>query len=275
MTAPWLEYANKTSGAAKVSNISLYFKNIGDTAVSPIDRYYENRTKAILTAKPELLNEAPWLSGFMLVSLVSATELFFREIFTKTLVFCPVARKASSEKSIHMGAILWHGQKGFSKAAFEHSSLADSAKIKACSKDYLNFEIKKSSSTFRALEEFDKLCELRHGVVHSWGVLPGKNAIKLMVPQNVLDTVIEFDAARLHEAASICTSLVESYNSELFEQLIERWAVAWRAQPDWSQDNELTLLRKICSSFCSESNPPAERISILKLRNSIKKTFNI
>lgn len=275
MTASWLGYANSTSGAAKIANINLYFRNIDDTAITPIDRYYENRTKAILTAKPELLNEAPWLSGFMLVSLVSATELFFREIFTNTLVFCPVARKASSEKNISMGAILWHGQKGFSKAAFEHSSLADAAKIKACSKDYLNFEIKKNSSTFRALEEFDKLCELRHGVVHSWGVLPGKNAIKLMVPQNILDTVIEFDAARLHEAASICTALVESYNTELFDQLIERWAIAWREQPAWNSKDELLLLRKICSSFCSVSNPPAERASIVKLRNSIKKTFNI
>jgi hypothetical protein len=100
-------------------------------------------------------------------------------------------------KNINMGAVLWHGQTAFSRAAFEHFSLADIDKIRTCSRDFLGFDIKKTTNTYAALDEFDKVCELRHGVVHAGGFLPGKNAIKLMVGKSPEDTVIEFDAARL------------------------------------------------------------------------------
>lgn len=276
MSFDWKKASNNAARTSKINNINNYLNKITLTNLSPIDNYYNHRTKAITTATPQLLTSAPWLSGYILASIISATELYFREIFSRTIFLCPHSKKLSSEKSIHMGAILWHGPEAFSRAAFEHLSFAGSDKIKACSKDFLGFEISKTSNTFAALEEFDKLCELRHGIVHSGLTLPGKNAIKLLAPKPQNEAVIiEFDIARLHEATAACTALIESYNAELYARIVERWAIDWRRYPDWTPTDELIKFKKICELFFSSSNSPSDRPSIVKLRNMIKRNFGI
>lgn len=275
MSTAWRDTANKPAGAVKIADIKNYLKKTQHKYSAPIDRYYDHRLKVILSGKPELLEDAPWLSGYMLVSLISATEMYFREIFSYSMSICPISRKMSSEKNMQIGAALWHGQKKYTRAVFEHISLADIEKIKSCSKDYLGFEIKRSSSTFAALSEFDKLCELRHGIVHSAENLPGKNAIKLMIGKAAEESIIEFDAVRLQEGAAICTSLVESYNKELYEKIIERWATKWRETADWTPEKELKALKEICSLFHSTLTPAGDRPSLVKLRNSIKREYNL
>lgn len=275
MTFDWRMLANASSGATRVQDINLYFSTSNNMHSAPIDNYYDHRTKAIMTATPELLNNAPWLSGYILASIISATEFYFRQIFSSVVSICPESQKLSSEKSIHMGAILWHGADNYSKAAFEHFSFAGSEKIKSCSKDFLGYEIKKTSNSFVALEEFDKVCELRHGIVHSGLFLPGKNAVKLQARRDFGNSRIEFDTGRIHEATAICTSLIESYNSELFEFIINRWAIDWRRNPSWNSRKELMVLKKVCALFFSILNSPTTRPSINEVRNKIKLDFGI
>jgi hypothetical protein len=81
--------------------------------------------------------------------------------------------------------------------------------------------------------------------------------------------------ARLHEAAATCTSLVESYNSELYEEVVGRWAIKWRGVDGWDSSQELGVLKNIFNIFHSQINPPAGRPSVLKLRNAIKKNYGI
>ncbi len=275
MSSNWRSSANTPAGSVKISDINTYLKKINHAFISPIDRYYAHRSQVIIAGKPELLQDSPWLSGHMLVSIISATELYFREIFSWAIALCPVCKKNSSEKNMQIGAALWHGQGTYQRAVFEHLSLADSSKIKSCSKDYIGFEIKKTTSSHAALEEFDKLCELRHGIVHASCHLPGKNAVKLMVGKTVEENIVQFDTSRLHEGASICTALVESYNRELYECMVERWATSWRQTNDWTSAKELSTLKNLCKIFFSHNNPPTDRLSPIRLRNQIKKEFNL
>lgn len=273
MSVDWKALANKPSGLTRVHNIDLYLSS-DSSQHSPIDRYYEQRRNAITIATPDLATAAPWLTAYILVSVVSATELYFREVFSKTISICPYSQKISAEQSIHIGSILWHGSDAYSKAAFEHLSFAGSEKIKKCSKDFLGHEIKKTSQTFKALDEFDTICELRHGIVHAGLSLPGKNATKLGANKVANKTFILPDIARLHEATAACTALVESYNSELYCTLVERWATTWR-NPNWSKPIENDMLKKILHIFFSNSNAPTTRPSFVKIRNQIKKQYNI
>lgn len=275
MSYDWRTSASVSSGVTKVNNIDVYLRQQTGTPLAPIDEYYLHRTRAITTAAPALMAQAPWLSGYVVASIISALELYFRQIFSEVLALCPDSRKLSAEQSVHLGAVLWHGDKVFSLAAFEHISFAGSDKIKKCSKDFIGFEISKNSNTSAALEEFDKICELRHGIVHSGLVLPGKNAIKLRATRGAKNSIIEFDIARIHEATSVCTALVESYNAELFEKMIGRWATTWRLAPSWNPQDESKKFKRLCEMFHSVLNKPADRPSSLKLRNIIKNEFNI
>jgi len=271
----WRAAASRPSGFQRIQNVNSYLVNVPDSINSPIDDYYNHRTRVITTTTPQLLGHANWLSGLVITSMISATELYFREIFSRVLSFCPESQKLSAEQSIHMGAVIWHGQRIFSLAAFEHFSFAGSEKIKKCSKEFLGFEIKKTSNTIAALEEFEKLCELRHGIVHSGSVLPGKNAVKLHAIKTNERSVIECDVVRVHEATAACTALVESYNAELYEEIVTRWATRWRRDPAWTNQLEHKMLKEIVEIFFSKSNPPVEQVSTIKLRNLIKNDFHI
>lgn len=271
----WRTVASTTSGSTKIQNVDSYLVHSNRSVDSPIDGYYSHRTRAITTATPEFLNSAGWLSGYIVASMVSATELYFRQIFSQVLSICPESQKLSSEQSVHMVAVLWHGREVFSLAAFEHLSFAGSEKIKKCSKDFLGFEIRKTSNTASALDEFDKLCELRHGIVHSGLVLPGKNAVKLHATKTADTSIIQFDVARIHEATAACTALVESYNAELYEEIVTRWATKWRRNAGWNPSDELSRLKEIVTVFFSDSNPPQVTVSPIKLRNLVKTEFGL
>lgn len=275
MTFDWRTASNVSSGQTRVQTIDHYLKNDALLPQAPIDKYYAHRKKVITTATPEFLSQTPWLSGYLLVSLVSSTELYFRDIFSGVISHCSESQRLSAEKQFNMGSVLWHGTERYIRATFENFSLTETGKILSCSKEYLGFEIKKSSKTFSALEEFEKICNLRHGIVHSGAQLPGKNAVKLMAPRNSNLTTIEFGTIALHEAASVCTVLVESYNAELYEEMILRWATKWRQHPTWSTAKENKKLKDIIGLFFSLENPVENRPSFRELKNKIMDHYNL
>ena len=57
--------------------------------------------------------------------------------------------------------------------------------------------------------------------------------------------------ALLQSAARVCTCFVQAANNELFEMLVQRWAVEWRKLPSWTQEQEI-LLKTIHESFLSK-----------------------
>jgi hypothetical protein len=275
MIVDWKILASKSSQASRIVNINSYLGNSASNFPAPIDVFYEHRLKVITTATPEFIAATPWLSGYIMVSLISATELYFREVFSRIIEMCPVSSKASSGQSIHIGSVLWHGTDLFTKAAFEHMSFADTDKIKKCSREFLKFNIRDNTQTAKALEPFETLCELRHGVVHSGLILPGKNAANVGALKTGDRIMVDPKVAQIHEAAAICTALVESYNLELYEEIVTRWATTWRAQPNWSIDDEFIKLKKLAQIFYSTLSVPVERPSMAKIKNIIKRDLNI
>lgn len=275
MTQDWKAAANPQGGVVRLAGLASYTIASSGPARAPIDEFYSHKNRLIGFATPALFATNKWVSGYLLTSVISATEFYFRSIFGEVICVCPVAQKLSSEKNIQVAAAIWHGERFFSRAAFEHLSFADADQIKKCSREFVGYEIKSSAGSCAAFDEFEKLCELRHGIVHAGLYMPGKNAVKLGLPKPASSLSIEFDLAQLHEAILVCERLVENYNLELFEKIASRWAVDWPRRYDWVAANEFMLFKKICDIFFSQTKIPPDRPSVMKLKNMVKKGFNL
>lgn len=195
---------------------------------SPIDNFYKSSREFITLSTPELLSQNRKLGGLLLVGLISTTENYFREVFSHIIQICPCSQRASADASVKLGSMLWHKDKPLSRGAFEHLSFADGKAISTACKKYLDIELKKNDplSPQPLIEEFDRLCNLRHGIVHSDSFLPGNNALALSFNQNN-GSCIEIDQQMLHAAAEVCLALVVAFNKFLFVRISERWARVW------------------------------------------------
>jgi hypothetical protein len=245
---------------------------------SPIDEFYTTRTSILKCATPDLLKNADFLAPLMLVGLVSAVEHYIRTLFSRLITICPLSKKHSAEKSINLGAVLWHGACDAERGAFEHLSFSDAEPIRKACRDFLGYEIKKSNQIESALKEYAKVCHLRHGIVHSSCFLPGRNAIFLNMPPNTNPQSISFGFGEVQESAAICNGLVVSLNTELFFELCRRWAVEWPRLPNWSPQNKISSFSQIWDTFFSEIDYKAGNISCtlskIKCKNEVIKEFS-
>ncbi len=177
-----------------------------------------------------------------------------RAAFSNKKIQRTIAQAASSDQAIKLGSVIWHREGQVERGAFEHISFAEADSIKSTCRKFLKYELKKSGITSELLQEFGKICELRHGIVHSNSFLAGKNAIKLEIPNeaptHTLKIMMGYE--QLQECGLICTMLIASFNTEMFEEMAKRWAVDWPKLPSWNPAKANTLFKQIWLSFYSK-----------------------
>ncbi|MGI2197976.1 hypothetical protein ACRN91_20710 [Shewanella baltica] len=188
------------------------------------------------------------LGGFLLLGLISSAEGYFRSILSSTLDICPICKSTAAEKQINLGGILWHGKEEFRRSAFEHMSFASAKELTAATKGYIGFELKGGQFN-NILKDFDTICNLRHGLIHNAGVLPGRNAVHMDIKSYSRPVEICIDFGFLQDAAAIIDSLVVTLNRALFAEMCGRWAVQWRSRVDWEPSEERKRFLKIWSIF--------------------------
>lgn len=139
-------------------------------------------------------------------------------------------------------------------------------------------DIKKASLLWALLDEFDKLCQIRHAIVHSSRLIAGKNAIKIHIPPSNTWVVVKVGYAEIQECASICTSMVCEINTSLFGEMARRWAVEWNKDDFWNDKKEKETFDDLWNAFCSQvdtSDVDFQSLSKIKCKNAIKKEYNI
>jgi hypothetical protein len=117
----------------------------------------------------------------------------------------------------------------------------------AC-RNYLG--IKLEEGIFKdALDQFDVVCQLRHGIVHADGLLPGKNAVQLNIRKYKKPVRIMIGYTQIQEIASVVSTLVMLMNRHLFSEMCKRWAVDWRKRADWDGSQEDVRFQAIWDIF--------------------------
>lgn len=240
-------------GRKDISNIQSFVTNITISNSSAIDKFYEATKDIIILPTTFFSTYSRSVTGPLFVGIISATENYFRDILGYLLTICPISQQASAEAKVQLGSLLWANASIHNRAAFEYMAFSSGENISKTINSYLKYPIGQNSTTAVMLKEYDKLCELRHAVVHSGSIIAGKNAIKLFLRKSNSENGVNIDYAALQLAAEVCTALVQSANNELFEMLVDRWADHWRRLNSWSYTSaeERKILKNIWDAFYS------------------------
>ena len=282
MNENWREAINQsinTEKLAKIDDINQYVVSSSSVIDSSIDAFYATTQDISNVAKQDFLQQHPSMGTLLLVGLISASENYFRDLFARIIRICPIAQAASSEQTINLDSVIWHREGLVERGAFEHISFADADKIKSTCRKFLKYELKKRGITNELLQEFGKICELRHGIVHSNSLLAGKNAIKLEIPNNAPNQVLKITIGyeQLQECRLISTMLIASFNTEMFEEMAKRWAVDWPQLPSWNSETADVLFEKIWKSFYSkvdkQNSSISTQLTMLQCKNRVKREF--
>ena len=250
------DYVNGTPAVSKITSIRTYV--IDHFAASPVHNFCGGFVKPWFSARRNYLPRITRRTASVAWYSSCVRAVFFREVLSDCLFLCPIARANAAEKVINLGGLLWHGQTRYSRSAFDNSSFVTTKELKKAASEYIGFKLQEA--VFETLlTEFEKVCHLRHSIVHGDGILPGKNAVQLEIPSQMmpLKVVIRYD--QLQETASVLTTLVATFNRELFALMCQRWAIDWRKRSDWDEAKERQSYRSDMVDFFREGRAKKTR----------------
>lgn len=262
-----------------ITNPNGYVLEIDDADASPIDRFYKTKNELLRLGNPEAMENSKLLSELLVIGIMSATERYFRDIFSAFISICPVARETTSGQSIAISSVLWSKKYGLKKGLFENISFADKKTVINACKTFLGYEIQKKDLAYAMLDSYEKVCQIRHCIVHAGSHWVAKNAISLGINarENEIKVDISFD--NLQECIAICTNLVICFNLDLFEIMCKRWAIDWRKRSEWTAKSTCKRFNDIWEIFYSKIDSELGSIDYIltknKCMNQVKSTYNI
>ena len=234
-------------------NVNLFVEEIVFDDQNAIDTFYAVTSNINSKCNPDFITaNGNVIVGLMLVGLISATENYFRDILGYILSVCPHSQTKSVEQKIQLGSLLWGSGSVHNKTAFEFMAFSNAKNLFDTFNSFLDHRVEQHGAWKSWLNEYDKLCELRHAIVHSGNIIAGKNAIKLGLKKNKKTLRVKIDYANLQNASLICTSMVQSANVELFAMLVKRWAEDWRRVSNDAEVTSEKMLISIRNKFLSK-----------------------
>lgn len=276
----WRNCVNNSTGNERIQDIQTYLKKEITDYKAPNDEFYaEVKRIVIYSSDMHMLEENDFLGPLLYVGIISKTENYIREILAECIRLCPICKKETANRNVSLGSMMWQKNGEFERGVFENISFSDSSAIKKELKNCLHVDIKKNDLLSELLDEFDRLCQMRHAIVHSSRVLAGKNAIQLSIPPSNEKLSIKVEYAQLQECASICTACVMAFNLKLFEVMVHRWAVDWRHLTHFwdteKEDEYFSIIWNVFSSVIDRENPELGEMTKLECINEIKREYQL
>lgn len=276
----WKDCVNKSAGNERVQDIQSYLTKEISVYKAPIDAFYAEVKKIVMySADIHMLEENDFLGPLLYVGIISKTENYIREILAECIKICPLCKNKTTNRSVSLGSMMWQKSGEFEKGIFENISFSDKSAIEKELRNCLGVNIEKNELLSETLGEFDKLCQMRHAIVHSSRILAGKNAIQLNIPPNNENLAIKVGYAQLQECASICTACVMTFNLKLFEVMGHRWAIDWRRLADFwdveKEDEYFSRIWDVFSSVVDRNEPDLAEMTKAVCINAIKKEYQL
>lgn len=276
----WRGSVSQASSAIQLANVASYIGSSATPVRSAIDTFYFSAEPILVGVGPAYFGAHPeQVSGLLYIGLISSTENYFRNILGLILEVCPVARQKAAEEKVQLGSYLWSGPGIHSRTAFDFIAFSSGKNVTETFNKFVGYQVKQHGVWKAMLAEYDKLCEIRHGIVHSGLVLSGKNALKLGLSPTASCMQVNPTYATVQEAGAICTTLVQAANNELFELMVDRWAGEWRQLPSWQVSKQAQLFRKVFKGFFSTRDQSrgaiANSASLETLLRRVKREFGV
>lgn len=249
----WKNSVCMATSASAGLKIEDYVKKINEPTTSAIDNFYGSTSDILVKLDENFFKtHSEYITGLLFIGLISATENYFRDILGFILSICPISRANAAEEKIQLGSILWAPGNSHGRTAFEFMAFSASENITKTFAKFAGYQLKQNFGWHKSLPDYDQLCELRHGIVHSGHILSGKNAIRLKLKPTTNLIKVTVNYKNLQIAGAVCTNMVQAANNELFELLVNRWAKDWRTDLSWDKTDEQVLFERIWKAFRSE-----------------------
>lgn len=241
-------------------------------SISPIDEFYINQKSFIKLGTAEALSRNDALGRLLLLGIVSATETYFRNILSGLVYICPLAHVHAYVQQLSFGSVDYYLKRDLGLALLENHSLLSTKEITSQTQRILSLEIKSDASLLAAVNEFDKLCNLRHAAVHSHGALAPINVQKLGLSSATGRLSLSIDLDGFQEATEICLNVVRAYNRFVYRETVERWISNGVLTGTWVDDKgKMEALFNLAKSSEDAISLRSAFLSYQKLLPNIKK----
>ncbi|MDG9918497.1 hypothetical protein N7645_14330 [Pseudomonas juntendi] len=277
MKAKQAPYKSLVSGPRTSSKFdsTIYFKDVELVDSSPISRFISQRE--ILTrilGREDDSEEWRTKASLAIIGIVSGVESYFRSIIRRVLITDEDSRAHSYRNKVSYGAVLFHLSHLLPEALLEDSTFVSKETILKNIKNFLGLSINPQQipALDSALDEFEKVCHLRHCIAHRSGLLGSKNAIELGLDKFsiYLEKPISPTLDSVNNVFNICQNLALEFNDQIFDCIITR------SIPKGIWTGDLRRDKKIYSSLFAIFSPtPTDMDELKKSYRSFTGHFGI
>lgn len=214
--------ANSTSSFTNLDTTSLFDQSFRENSNSPIDTFIDKIRNLSTLVNPATFDEL--VGNLVILGSVSAVESYMREVIRKCVLIDSESKIKCEKHPLTYGAAISHDYNLMPEAILEDFSFAGKKNIVNALKELLGIQGHIDNSLNAALDEFSKVCHLRHCLVHRYGKLGTKNAIELGLDRhkNCIEKPLKIDYIRLQECQAICLSTVKEINNFIFRKILLR-----------------------------------------------------
>lgn len=214
--------ANNTSSFIPLDTSTMFNRGFIENNESPIDTYFNKIQSLVILVNPASFNEIN--ANLVVLGCMSVFESYMREMIRRTILIDEITRKNCELMPITYGAAISHNSGLLPEAILEDISFAGKDNIKESLKQFIGIKGHLPNSLSLALEEFSKVCEIRHCLVHRFGKLGTKNAIKLGLTNHsiCIEKPLQLDFTLLQSIQLACNVVVKEINNYVFNSLLQR-----------------------------------------------------
>jgi hypothetical protein len=180
-------------------------------------------------------------------------------------------QKAVEERLVTFGAAIYHKRELLPEALLEDVSFASKKNVKDALKDIADIKGNLPREVEKVLDDFEKICQMRHCCVHRFGKLGAKNAIKLGLTAHsaILEKPLKLSKTALEEVAANLRNLVKVMNNYIFYTVLDRTVPSGRssvylAEWAWDYRRDRQRFTQYYSLFKTEidamPSPPAREV---------------
>lgn len=209
------------------------------------------------------------LNGLVLLGFISSVESYLRNLTTRLVFADEFVEKRAEDQKLTYGAARYHSKELLAEAFLEEMTLISKEHVETLLRSVMGVEF--FGDRFKLyINEYDRICQLRHCIVHRFGKLGSKNAIKLGLKQHneLIEKPIRISADELQNISLNLLNLVQVINNLVYDFTMRRQAqqsAAWK----WSFEADKARFESLYSIFQSfegitVSKPPADAYAMFK-----------
>lgn len=195
--------------------------------------------------------------NLILLGYISAIESYIREIIRKTIIIDKISRISCELEEINYGAAINYPKHLLPEVILEKASFASKKNIIDSFKKFLGLEGNQPDELINTLNEFEKICHLRHCIVHRFGKLGSKNAIQFGLDDHsgLIEKPLKLDINMVYELSIICSNTVLVVNKHLFNKILERTCSKTNCSWTWDLRKDKSKFEKYYNLYNSTRKP--------------------